>query len=359
MNISNKIVQQVIDETKKKKEKINDYPRLYTGSTLRDLILGGETGKLGVKTGIIWNMIGEASAGKTFEADELIAVNKKIYKDKFKWNFDNAEGGNEVNSKKLYGFEIINDKSLRSSTVEELCLNIKKFLSTLKKDELGCYIIDSLDALISREVENRIKEREKANEKGKDYDVGSYMMGKQKYLKQEFFPEIKPLIEKSNCLLIIISQQSEKIGVFFGSKKERAGGKALRYFSHVESWVKEIEKIKVRKKGEIRVIGVRNKTEFTRTRNARPFRSHFNTIYFDYGIDDLSSNLDFLFNLLTDSGKDKTNFNVEYKNQNFLSKKDLILFIENNNLENEIKNEVIEKWEIIEDIIRIKRKKKY
>jgi len=357
MSKVDEVINDAINEPKKKKEKKEI--RLLTGNTIRDIILGGGNRVLGVKIGIVWNMIGEPSAGKTFEADELIAINKRIYKDKLKFNFDNAEGGNEVDCKKLYGIDIITENSLRSSTVEELNINIKKFLKTLKEDEIGIYVVDSLDALTSKEVEDRIKEREKAEAKGKSYDSGSYMMGKQKYLKQEFFPEIKILIEKSNCLLIIISQQTEKIGITFGSKKERAGGKALRFFSHIESWAKEIEKIRITKKGETRTIGVRNKTEFTRTRNERPFRNHYNTIYFDYGISDIDSNLDFLFNLLTDGGKDKTNFNVEFDNNVFKSKKELITYIEDKNLEDTLREMVIEKWEAIEESVKIYRKRKY
>ena len=352
------IVEQAINESKKKKEKI-EKSRLSTGSTLRDVVLGGEKNVYGIQTGIVWNSIGDSSAGKTFEACELIAINKNLYKDKFKWNYDNAELGNNIDTKKLYGFDIIVPDSLCSRTVEELALNIKKFLLSLNKDEIGCYVVDSLDALTSKEVDDRIKEREKAQEKGKDFDAGSYLMGKQKYLAQEFFPEIKPLIEKSNCLLIIISQEKEKIGITFGSKSTRAGGKALLFFSHFESWLAETEKLKVTKNGETRIIGIRNKIKFTKSRNARPFREHYHTIFFDYGISDIDSNVDYLFNLLTASGRDSTNFNVEYKDQVFKKKKDLIKFIEDNNLENEIKQAVIQKWEDIEDSIKIERKAKF
>lgn len=351
--------EQIQDKAKQTEEKKEIKNRLYTGSTLRDIVLGGAKGILGIQPGVIWNSIGKASAGKTFEADELIAVNRKIYGKKFKWNFDNAEGGNDVNTQKLYGFDIITEDSLRSFTVEDLAINIKKFLKTLKGDDLGVYIIDSMDALVSKEVKDRIKEREKAALKEKEFDAGSYMMQKAKYLKQEFFPEIKPLIENSNCLLIIISQESEKVGLTFGSKRDRAGGKALRFFSHFESWLTEVEKLKVTKKGEVRVIGVRNKITFTRTRNERPFREHYNTIYFDYGVDDLSSNLDFLFRLLTDSGKTSSNFSVEFKDQIFKSKKELVAYIEHHELEQEIKEMVIEKWESIEDSVKIDRKRKY
>jgi recombination protein RecA len=360
--ITNKIVDQAINETKKKKEKPIEKKRLLTGSTLRDLVLAGEKDKLGIPTGVIWNSIGDSSAGKTFESCELIATNKKIYKDKFRWNYDNCEGGMTLDSQKLYGFDIITDKSLISHTVEELFINVNKFIKELKSDELGCYVVDSLDALVSSEVVERGEDRIKAFKKGKEFDAGSYLMGKQKYLSQEFLPIIKPLIETSNCLLIIISQEKEKIGVTFGSKSTRAGGKALQFFSHFESWLARSEKLEITKKGEKRVVGIRNKMRFTKARNARPFRDSYATIYFDYGISDIDSNVDFLFGLLTDSGNDKAikDFKgVEYKDQIFKSKKELIAYIIENNFEEEIKQLVINRWEEIEDSVKIERRSKY
>lgn len=399
MKQPDKIVKEAINETKKKKGKPIINPRLLTGSTLRDIVLGGAKGVYGIQTGVIWNSIGISGGGKTVEACELIAINKKIYKDKFKWFFDDSEQGNEVDSQKLYGFEIVTKEMMEksSSTVEDLHMNIKKFVATLKKDEIGCYVIDSLDALVSNEVKTIIIERKKAYDKDKEFDKGSYFMEKAKYLKQQFFPDIKPLIEKSNCLLLITSQQSEKVGVMFGSPDTRAGGKALKFFAHYESWLREIEKFKKTYKGESRIIGIRNKMKFTKARNARPFRECHAIIYFDYGIADLDSNLDYLFDLLTDTGKDKGGedskirlkdmlsifkdkndffhiFKEQYATKKqleeidelkenekvwYIKKPDLIVYIEDNDLEDTIKQAVIDKWEAVEDAVKIERKRKF
>lgn len=360
-NEADNVINQALSETKKEKKK--DEKRLTTGIYLRDIILGGGDGILGVKTGIIWNMIGVSGAGKTFEGNELIYANKKKYGDKFKFNYDaTSEGGNDINCENIYGFPVVTEDSLRSFTVEKLMFNIKKFIELLEKDELGVYIVDSLDGLISQEIEERIENRKKAHESDKNFDEGSYLMARAKFLKQEFFPHIKPLIEKSNCLLIIISQQSEKVGVSFGSKKDRAGGKALKFFAHIESWCREVEKITITAKKETIPIGIRNKVEFTKTRNDRPFRSHYNTIFFDFGIADVDNNVDYLFSLLTESGKDKAKKDqkIEYDGKEFKTKEALINYIEENDLENDIKMKVLEKWEEVEKAAKqkVKRKKK-
>jgi recombination protein RecA len=186
-------------------------------------------------------------------------------------------------------------------------------------------------------------------------------MDKQKYLSQEFFPTIKPLIEESNVLLVIISQVREKIGITFGSKFTRSGGKALEFYCHHIAWLAVAEKLTVTIKGMEKTLGIRGKLKTTKSRTPRPFRESYYTILFDYGIDDLSSNIDFLFGLLTELGKDKTgkkDFKVEYKDIVHNSKKDLVEYIEKNNLEAEIKQDVIEVWESIEQSIKSNRKSK-
>lgn len=408
--MAKKLSEQVKEVAREKKVKFKKKERLLTGSTLRDIVLGGAPGVYGIQTGVIWNVIGVSGGGKTFESTELIAVNRSFFGNRFKFHYDDAELGNEVDCVKLYGFDLMKESLLkkksksgieepvRSKTVEELHMNIKKFLYKLNKDDIGCYILDSLDALISNEVKDIIEQREKKFDKNEEYDEGSYYMQKARYLKFELFPDIKPLIEESNCLLIITSQQSEKINVTHGSRKDRAGGKALRFFAHYESWMRELEKIKVVVKGEARTIGARFVEEFTKTRNPRPFRRCNTTIYFEYGISDIDSNLDFVFNLLTDTGRDKTGkdsrlrltdclelFSDEnkffeiYKNKRatkkekedkknpieenkelwWINKDDLITFVESNNLEEVLKKIVINKWEEIEDKIKIERKRKY
>lgn len=408
--MAKKLSEQVKEVVREKKVKSKKKERLLTGSTLRDIVLGGAPGVYGIQTGVIWNVIGVSGGGKTFESTELIAVNRALLKDKFKFHYDDAELGNEVDCVKLYGFDLMKESLLkkknkggieepvRSKTVEELHMNIKKFLYKLNKDDIGCYILDSLDALISNEVKDIIEQREKKFDKNEEYDEGSYYMQKARYLKFEMFPDIKPLIEESNCLLIITSQQSEKINVTHGSRKDRAGGKALRFFAHYESWMRELEKIKVTVKGDTRTIGARFIEDFTKTRNPRPFRQCKTTIFFEYGISDIDSNLDFVFNLLTDTGRDKTGkdsklglkdcleffkdntneFFEIFKNKRMLKKEldkiedikkdqnywwilkpDLIEYIENNNLEEKLKKMVIDKWEDIENKIKIERKRKY
>ena len=49
---------------------------------------------------------GDSSSSKSFKICQMIAANKKKYKDKFKYCYLDIEHGNNINTKKLYGFDI-------------------------------------------------------------------------------------------------------------------------------------------------------------------------------------------------------------------------------------------------------------
>jgi hypothetical protein len=58
---------------------------------------------------------------------------------------------------------------------------------------------------------------------------------------------------------------------------------------------------KIEKNGKIIGVVVKAKTEKSKT--PRPFRDCTFSIYFDYGVDNIGSSLDYLFDLRTDKGK--------------------------------------------------------
>lgn len=331
-------------------------PSLLTGSTLLDLVLGGGKNKYGLVPGNIYNIIGDSSAGKTFIANEIIAVNRNKLKDNFKWNYDDCEDGCTIDSNTLYGFDIIDEDTLRSDTVEKLFINVSKFIDTIKQGEYGIYVVDSLDALTSKATLERGDERIKADEKGKEFKEGSYMMDKQKYLSGEFFPLISDKLKNSNCTLIIISQVRDNIGVMFGEKFTVSGGKALQFYSHSRLMLNVVEKLEVKN----RIISIRVKAKTKKSKTERPFRECYVNIVFDYGIDDVSANIEYLYNTLTDLGKDKGKTQIVFDEDNtFPSVEKAVEYIEQNDMKDILKNRVIHKWEAIEDSIKSVRSKKY
>ncbi len=390
------------------KKKLKAYFECSTGLDLLDEVVGGGDTK-GFPIGNIINIVGDKSTGKTFLACEIIASVRNAYKNKLKWKYDDAESGFTFNTKQLYGFEIMPEdkkKRFKSQTVEEWYCNYRTFVEGLKGEELGIYVLDSLDGLSSKQQQIRGNKRYNAYKKGKEFDEGSYQMDKPKYLSQEFFPDASDWTERKNVLLIVISQTRDKINSIF-KEQTRAGGKALDFYAHTALWLSVVSKIT--KKG--RIVGVVVKAKAKKSKTSRPFRECVFPLLFDYGVDNVGANLDYLFDLRGEDykltkkaqdivweGKDRTRTNLKeflekhnkiegYKKDitSFMNDKmiewiegrvdlkkdfekvfgitrtreELILWIEGTGKERILTQWVLEKWEKIEEEIRTKRKSKY
>lgn len=388
-----------------------------SGCVLLDLVIGGQKEVFGVPAGRFINIVGDKSAGKTFLSNEFIAWAKYTYGDKFKWVYDDCESGYTFDTESLYGFEIMPKKiedRVHSESVEEAFCNISKFCRDLRKSEFGIYVIDSLDGLTSLEQDERAQERLKQFDEGKGakLDKGTYAMGKQKYLSQEFFPQLCSVIEKKNVLVVIISQIRENIDPMSFEKYERSGGKAMDFYAHSVIWLAGLKKI-LRKDTP---VGNTVKAKTTKSKTPRPFRECMFNFLYDYGLDDIGTSVDYVFDLRTPKGElNKKANTIKWDGNNDLDKKTLkefleeaelyekfenskyydmdgtdaenmfafiqskkdykqkfnekfgdtmtrdevISYVEENGLEEELRNRVIEKWEAFEDSIKSNRKKKY
>lgn len=404
-----------------KEEESKSKPSSYapTGSFLLDLVVGGGVG-YGYPFGRIVNIVGDTSTGKTFLGCELIAAcYHKIGNKNVKWVYDDCESGFTFDTQKLYGFEIMPtelEARVRSNTVQDAYVNIREFAESLKTNQFGIYILDSLDGLKSKEANARADDRFKraiAERKGKEpkaKQAGTFGVEKPKYLSQEFFPQLSELLEKTNCLLIVISQVRQNINPMSFEKYVRAGGKAMDFYAHTVLWLANIGKMK--KKG--RTVGVTIKGKTTKSKTPRPYRDLIFSVQFDYGLDDIATCIDFLFDFRTDTGeltKDaKASWNgiepnldnlkafliemqiEEWYRKNVssklkksevleflegegtneaikvkyletfgkkLSRDELIQYVEDNNIVDELHRRVEEKWEQIEASIKTTRKPKY
>lgn len=336
------VVAQIKSTVLSPKKKMDTASLISSGVDMLDLALGG-----GYPTKRIINIVGDTTTGKTLLATETLACIKHKHPKKMNWFYDDVEERYSFNTKKMYAFDILKKDQENSYTIEDF---EKRFKTKLEKNENGLfvYVLDSFDMLSS---EAELKRDKKKGEKG------TYNLEKQKELGV-FFRTRKKEIKKNNCMLFIISQVRVNIGIMFGSKYYRTGGKALDHMASVILWLAEVEKHK--KKG--RTVGVTVKARITKVGNDRPFRECYIDIIFDYGVDNISSNLCFLYDLRTEKGKLKEKVNTEKRlawNDKDYTLKGLMRHIENNNLEQELKQRCSDKWEAIEESIRTKRKSKY
>lgn len=360
---SKKALESIDDTILNKKEKTASTVRFPTGSDLMDIQVGGGEGK-GYPGGKIINVVGDKSSGKTFLACEIIAASYYKYKERLKWVYDDCESGFSFDTKKLYGVEIMpkdHDKRIKSKLVEDAYGNARMFFESLKDGQLGIYIIDSLDALndkegdqIADEQYTRFKKRKQSPEEKVEKEKGSYRMAKPKYLSNTFFPKLSELVEQKNGLLIIISQVRCNLDPMSFEKYTRAGGKAMDFYAHTVLWLASVEDIT--KKGI--PIGAVTKAKNTKSKTPRPRRSVFVKLLFDYGIDNIQSNIDYLYEFLTPRGVLIKNPEGEWDGEK-LSRLNLIKHIEENNLERELKVRMVEKWEAVESSIRSNKPPKY
>jgi len=270
-----------------------------TGCTVLDCAVGGGIG-LGFPPGRIVNFVGDKSSGKSLVTDEIFAKNIHEYKKRLKHNYDDCETGHTFDTQTLYGVNIIESgEGFRSRRIEELDGNYHNFLKSIGKNSLGLYAVDSLDGISSKDLDERGEARAKSLRDGKEIkDSGSYHIEIPAFLSKEFFKTKTAATSEKDALLIIVSQVRENLNAgLFGKKFVRSGGKALDFYAHSCIWLYNVHRLK---KND-RAVGLVIRALVDKSKTARPYRECVFSMYFDYGIDDIGSSIDFLFGL---RGKD-------------------------------------------------------
>jgi len=338
-------VQNIADQIEKGIEEKDSRDLEFTsyGSDIFDLIAGG-----GAPFSKMINLVGDSSSGKTFLACELIAQAKKKYGKNLVYVLDDAESGFSLNSNQLWGFDMVTPDMPRSSTVEEFALNMSRTIEKLRPGQKLIYVLDSFDNLSSVAEQQEFEEKIAAVEKEKKI-AGSYGQGKSKMTNQFFRVMANEICDKE-VLLVLISQIRENLSAgMFGSKYYRAGGKSIDFMAAQIFWINIAEKY-IKKETPIGVcIQIKN----TKSKTGKPFRHGFLDLYYDYGVDNTSSNIKYLYSLKTDLGKDigkLTKMELDWDGIKYTFP-DLINYIEQNELESELTRRVQKKWNDFEDEI--------
>ncbi len=252
---------------------------ISSGSKLLDLALGG-----GWAEGRITNIIGDASSGKTLLCIEA-AANFAIKYPKGIIRYRESEAAFDEQYAAAIGMPIkqVDFGKDPLETIEDFYYDLSATIKrALESNRPELYILDSLDAL-SDEAEVK-----------RDFGQGSYGGDKAKDLSRMFRKLPLAKMESSKVTLIIVSQIRDKIGIAFGRKWTVSGGKALSFYASQRLFLAQIghetqtiNKIK-------HSTGIKVKANCIKNKIGTPFKVAEFPILFGFGVDDISSCLDYL-----------------------------------------------------------------
>lgn len=330
-----------------------------TGSTLLNLALS-DCIHGGWRKGTMVNIIGDSSAGKSFAALTTFAEthHKGVCED-HAFIYDDVENASSFDMEYLFGSGVADriippcededGDDLPSDMIEDFHLNIINAL-----EEGPCiYCLDSFDALNAEADEKKSVEMLKAREKGKDA-AGSYGMAKAKK-SSEILRQVVGRIKRTESLLQIISQTRDNIDPMSMQKKTRSGGKALKFYATHELWLANGGAIKKKE----RIVGVRCKVKISKNKLTGKVREVEFPIYYDYGIDNIGSCVDFLVKEKHWPGGGAKRIDPIGLDIDAGLRQKIISQIEQQGLEDELAEIVGQVWHSIEDSLRLKRKPKY
>ena len=340
-----KLSEQVEEKLAKEPEEKSQYDgkdiTVSTGSTLLDLaISGGRFREGGIPLGILVEIFGPSGAGKTVLLSQLAANLQRLGG---KVMFHDPEARLNKQFARIFGLDTGEIEYTIPNTIPEVFQSVRDWVSQeeAEKGTIHGVFADSLAAL-STEME--MEEGDK--------------MGMRR--AKEFSEELRKtcrIITQRNVLMVCSNQIRQNLDAGpYGMKYKSPGGEAIGFYSSLRlrfgSPQKIKEKKKIRGKEHQRVVGVHTEIEVFKSSVWKPYRTAEVYILFDYGIDDIRANLRFL---KTNTGS--TVYAIkDTKLDRSLERS--IQIVEEENLEQELRNAVIELWNEIEEEFQENRKPK-
>lgn len=316
----------------------NDGMRISTGSTLLDLAIAGQTPA--IPGGIFVEIFGQSGTGKTVLLSEIAA---DIKRKGGSVRFNDPEGRLNAQFASIFDLDVDEIELEKPDTVKELFVPIHKWAPNTP-DAVNGIMADSLAAL-STDLEM-------------DNDEGDKMGMKRAKEFSEQLRKVARLLVEKNYLMVASNQVRVNADAgMFGQKYIAPGGKAIEFYASLRLRVKGIKE-KLKKKRKIKgveheeVYGITIEIEVAKSSIDKPYRTALVTIIFDYGIDDIRENLKFL-----KKNTKATTYELGGESLDRSLEK-AISIVEEEGLEEQLKNEVIELWHEIQNSFESNRKKK-
>jgi len=311
---------------------------ISTGSTLLDLaISGGRVRGGGLPGGILVEVFGPSGSGKTIFLSEVAGA---VQRQGGEVRFDDPEARLDSPFAKMFGLTITKENYARPDTLKEVFEAVRAWKPKPEGVIHGSFA-DSLAAFTTEEEMD---------------DNDAYGMRKGKEASKELRLTCREIAAK-NYLMVCSNQIRDVIGATGNQERTKSpGGRAWEFYPSLRLRFSNVRKLdmelKVAGKEQKRIIGIRTDIFVYKSSIWKPFRTAPVTILFDYGIDDLRENIQYI--------KDNTLFTTYTLGGENLSNdmNKAIKIIEKGNLEQQLREEVISLWEEIEDKFKQERKLK-
>ena len=315
-----------------------------TGSTLLDLAISGEVVRGGgIPGGIVAEIFGPSGIGKTSMLCEVAGSTRRQGGE---IQFKDPESRLKKEFAAIFDLEIDDEDIDKPDTPTQVFKPIRSW-EPGSSDLIHGVFLDSSAALVSdTELEDKTDEYSR----------------RAKLFSQELRKTCR-YIERKNLLVFSSNQLRQKVSnTGYGEQFEVPGGEAFKFYSSLRLRAKKppqnhklTKTIRYQGKDITEVIGVKNEIEVYKSTVGKPFRSAPVYVVFNYGIDDIRANLQWLKTRLgTDSytidGKEKVGGNKGLDGA--------VAEVEENDLEDILRETVIDIWEEIEKEFRVPRKPK-
>lgn len=326
------------EKGKKKPEYEGDSTKVVsTGSTLLDLaISGGRVKGGGLISGILVVAYGPSGGGKTALACEIAG---NIKNGGGEVEYRDAEGRVDKPYAKNFGLDIDEIGYERTRTIKTTFDPLMKW--NPNPEYINGWIVDSL-ASLSTEMELESEDK-MGMRRAKEFSTT--------------FRQITVPIPEKNAIVFCTNQIRENADAGLYQRKDiNPGGKAIEFYASLILRFSGIKLIKDEftfgKKKKKEVIGMEATIEVDKSSIWKPHRKAPIIIYFDYGIDDIRANLQYV--------KDYTgNAWYQVKDKKLSNSMDkAIEMVEEQGLEKKLKKQVIAIWEEYEEKLTVKRKPK-
>ena len=318
----------------------NEEIMIDTGSTLLNLIISGNRKYGGgIPPGIMVEAFGESGTGKTIFLCELAGAVQRLNGDIM---FNDPEARLNHQFAQMFDFDTTRITINQPDTVTEMIGEIEAFEPKNEAKVHGIFT-DSLAAL-STDLEMTNKDGDKMGmRRAKEFSEG--------------LRKVCRIIKDKNYLLVCSNQVRQKTDAAnFGEQFITPGGKAVAFYASLRLRFYYPEKIKkkIKIKGKVRekIIGSKVVVEVYKNSVAEPYKKADLYIIFDYGIDNIRGNLQYL----KDINQTKTYMIGE--NDLGIGMDNAIAKVEKNGLEKVLEEKVIQTWMELEEKFRVVRKKK-